>query len=78
MLPPIDSAWRKVSQLWLGKLCSMTAPQRMSTFTPEYVLPVAAFFGMASGAFAAAAPQGWTQGSRPASSSPMILSVISS
>ena len=32
---------------------------------------------MASGAFAAAVPQGWTQGTRPASSSAMILSVIS-
>src|SRR5271166_3585838 len=48
-LPPSDRAWRKVSQLWLGKPCSITAPQRMSTFTPEYALPVAAFFGMASG-----------------------------
>src|SRR5487761_927296 len=33
---------------------------------------------MASGAFAAAVPQGWTQGTRPASSSTMILLVISS
>jgi hypothetical protein len=32
---------------------------------------------MASGAFAAAIPQGWTHGARPASSSAMILSVIS-
>jgi hypothetical protein len=33
---------------------------------------------MASGAFAAAVPQGWTQGTRPASSSAMILLVMSS
>jgi hypothetical protein len=39
---------------------------------------VLAFFGMASGAFAAAVPRGWTQGTRPASSSAMILVVISS
>jgi hypothetical protein len=45
---------------------------------PEYCRPVAAFFGMASGAFAAAVPQGWTQGRRPASSSATILPVISS
>ena len=30
------------------------------------------------GAFAAAVPQGWTQGTRPVSRSPMILPVISS
>jgi hypothetical protein len=45
---------------------------------PEYCLPVAAFFGMASGALAAAVPQGWTQGRRPASSSARILPVTSS
>ena len=45
---------------------------------PEYCRPVEAFFGMASGAFAAAVPQGCTQGTRPASSSAMILSVMSS
>ena len=45
---------------------------------PEYCRPVAAFFGMVSGAFAAAVPQGWTQGSRPSSNSPMILLVMSS
>ena len=39
---------------------------------------VAAFRGMASGAFAADVPHGWTQGSRPASSSAMILPVMSS
>jgi hypothetical protein len=44
---------------------------------PEYCRLVAAFFGMASGAFAAAVPQGWTQGTRPASNSAMILVVIS-
>src|SRR5277367_4798697 len=33
---------------------------------------------MASGAFAAAVPQGWTQGTRPASSSVRTLVVISS
>jgi hypothetical protein len=44
----------------------------------EYWRPVAAFFGMASGAFAAAVPQGWTQGIRPASSSLMTFVVISS
>ena len=43
---------------------------------PEYWRPVAAFFGIASGAFAAAVPHGWTQGTRPASSSAMILPVI--
>jgi hypothetical protein len=32
---------------------------------------------MASGAFAAAVAQGWTQGTQPASSSAMTLSVIS-
>jgi hypothetical protein len=48
------------------------------TLIPEYCRPVAAFFGMASGAFAAAVPQGWTQGTRPASSSLTILVVISS
>ena len=55
----------------------MTAPQRIRTLIPEYCRPVAAFFGMASGAFVAAVPQGWTQGTRPASSSAMILPVIS-
>ena len=40
--------------------------------------PMLAFFGIASGAFAAAVPQGCTQGTRPASSSAMILVVISS
>ena len=44
---------------------------------PGIAALVAAFFGMASDAFAAAVPQGWTQGTRPASSSAMILSVIS-
>lgn len=44
----------------------------------EYCRPVAAFLDMASGALAAAIPQGWTQGTRPASSSEMILLVISS
>jgi hypothetical protein len=39
---------------------------------------VAPFFGMASGAFAAAVPHGWTHGARPASNSLMILAVISS
>jgi hypothetical protein len=38
---------------------------------------VDAFFGMASGTLAAAVRQGWTQGTLPASSSAMILSVIS-
>ena len=40
--------------------------------------PVLAFCGRPSGAWAVALPQGWTQGKRPASSSAMILSVISS
>ena len=44
---------------------------------PLYRRPVAAFFGMASGARTAPELQGWTQGSRPCSSSAMILSVIS-
>jgi hypothetical protein len=48
---------------------SITAPQRISTSIPEYCRWVAAFFGIASGAFAAVVPQGWTQGTRPASSS---------
>ena len=38
---------------------------------------VVAFFGRASGALVAAVPQGWTHGTGPASSSAMILSVIS-
>ena len=45
---------------------------------PEYWREVAAFLGMASDAFAADVPQGWTQGSRPSSSSAMILLVMSS
>jgi hypothetical protein len=49
----------------------------MSTLIPEYCRWVAAFFGIVSDAFAAAVPHGWTQGTRPASSSAMILSVIS-
>ena len=44
---------------------------------PRIAGQVDAFFGMASGALTAAVPQGWTQGTRPASSSAMILSVIS-
>jgi hypothetical protein len=39
---------------------------------------MAPFLGIVSGAFAAAVPHGWTQGTRPASSSRMILAVISS
>jgi hypothetical protein len=38
---------------------------------------VDAFFGMASGALAAAVRHGWTQGTRPVSNSATILSVIS-
>jgi hypothetical protein len=34
-LPPSDRAWRKVSQLWPGKPCWITAPQRISTLIPE-------------------------------------------
>jgi hypothetical protein len=45
---------------------------------PEYCRPVAAFLGIASGALTAVDPHGWTQGARPASSSAMILPVISS
>ncbi len=45
---------------------------------PEYGRWVAAFRGRASGALAEAVPHGWTQGSRPASSSAMILVVMSS
>jgi hypothetical protein len=44
---------------------------------PEYWRWVAAFFGIASDALAVALPHGWTHGTRPASSSAMILSVIS-
>jgi hypothetical protein len=40
---------------------------------PEYCHPVAAFAGMASGAFAAPVPHG----TRPASSSAMILLMMS-
>jgi len=43
---------------------------------PEWPRPVAAFFGMASGAETPLEHQGWTQGSRPGSSSVMILLVI--
>ncbi len=49
---------------------SPDAPPRLSA-------DAASVFG-ASGAFAAAVPQGWIQGTRPASSSAMILPVISS
>ena len=45
---------------------------------PEYWRWVAALRGRASGALAEAVPQGWTQGSRPASSSAMIREVMSS
>ena len=30
-----DSAWRKVTQPWTGKPCSITDPQRISTLIPE-------------------------------------------
>ncbi|MGY3363018.1 hypothetical protein ACVWZL_000143 [Bradyrhizobium sp. GM2.4] len=46
--------------------------------TPLYWRPVAALFGMAKGALAAAVPQGCTHGTRPASSSAMIVLVMSS
>lgn len=51
---------------------------RIRTFRPLCWRPVDAFLRIASGAFAAAVPQGCTQGARPASSSAMILLVISS
>lgn len=41
-------------------LVSRTEPQWISTFIPEYLRPVAAFLGIASGAFALAVPQGGT------------------
>jgi hypothetical protein len=44
---------------------------------PLYWRPVAAFFGRPSAALMPELPQGWTQGTHPASSSAMILSVIS-
>ena len=44
---------------------------------PEYPRCVDALRGMASGALIAAVPHGCTHGMRPASSSAMILSVIS-
>src|SRR5258708_3512071 len=44
---------------------------------PEYRRWVAAFRGIANGALTAAVPHGCTQGTRPASSSAMSLSVIS-
>ena len=43
----------------------------------RFAIGLTIFFGMAIGALAADVPQGWTQGTRPASSSAMILSVIS-
>ena len=55
----------------------MTAPHRISTLIPEYPRCVVALHGMESGALIAAVPHGRTQGIRPASSSAMILSVIS-
>ena len=60
----------------LSRLTGASAPwtEELSRFLFIWT----AFLGMASGAFAAAVPQGWTQGTRPASSSPMILPVISS
>ena len=45
---------------------------------PLQGLPVAAFLGMPRGARTPDEPQGCTQGRRPASSSAMILFVISS
>ncbi|MGY4430940.1 hypothetical protein ACVWWO_003417 [Bradyrhizobium sp. F1.13.1] len=47
-------------------------------FMPLYLRPDAALFGKAKGDFAAVVPQGCTHGTRPASSSAMILLVISS
>jgi hypothetical protein len=44
---------------------------------PEYRRWVVALRGMANGALTAAVPHGCTHGTRPASSSAMILSVIS-
>jgi hypothetical protein len=44
---------------------------------PEYRRCVVALRGIASGAFTAAVPHGCTHGTRPASNSAMILSVIS-
>ena len=41
-----------------GEAMLTTAPQRMSTLIPEYPRPVAAFFGMASGAETPLDPQG--------------------
>jgi hypothetical protein len=57
--------------------CSITAPHRISTLIPEYPRCVDALRGIASGALIAAVPQGCTHGIRPASSSAMILWVIS-
>jgi hypothetical protein len=51
--------------------------QRISTLIPEYPRCVAALRGIARGALIAAVPHGCTHGIRPASSSAMILSVIS-
>jgi len=44
---------------------------------PEYPRPVAAFRGIDKDALTETLPHGWTQGTRPASNSAMILSVIS-
>jgi hypothetical protein len=71
------NAWRNVTQDWPENPCSITAPQRISTLMPLYCRSEAAFFGIAREAFAVCVPHGWTQGKRPASSSVMILSVIS-
>ena len=57
---------------------TIVGANQFRSLRPLYWRAVEAFFGMASGAFAVGVPQGWTQGIRPASSSAMILSVISS
>ena len=68
---------RLVSQLCPKKPPSMTAPHKINTLIPEYPRCVEALRGIASGALIAAVSHGCTHGIRPASSSAMILSVIS-
>jgi len=48
----------KMFAAYSGESYPLTAPHRMRTLTPLYWRPVEAFLGMASGAFAAAVPQG--------------------
>jgi hypothetical protein len=55
---------------------SMTAPHRMSTLIPIVAMRCR-ILCLVIDALAATVPHGWTHGTRPVSSSVMILSVIS-